>query len=629
MSSDTAARPLIRTHTPIAAPARGPQDPMPPRRKRLRLAALIALPTALLLWIVSLLQNVRLDAMGGYGLINVLPMTFWAALVVLTVGFAAALRTPRLHSAWFAGYVVALIAVLHATPTLLYGSSLRYSWTWKHVAVVDYLLRHNATDTSNGELGVYHQWPGFFALNALFSHVAGVGSAASYAAWGPPVNNLLLIAPLVLIYRSLTRDRRLVWAAVWIFFSCAWVGQDYFSPQAFALVLYLSLIAVVLSRLHHRAADPARAEAARVSDVEFAFGALRGRRGAVVWTVLSLPLIAAIASSHQLTPVMLVCALGILAVSARRWRTVLPLFLASAVFTVAWAATVARPFIQANLNSILQSFGNLDSNASSRLSSQATASPEQQLIAHVETGMAVLVWLLAFVAVVKWRGLRRSPVVLLAVAPLPLLAANDYGGEIVFRIYLFALPATAFLVAALLWRSRSRPRIQAVAFPLALLALLSGFVVGYYGKERMNYFSPSEVAASQALFRMAPPGSVIVSATAAYPGIYTDYEDHTTLVWLPGLTPEQQNEVAADPLRGLISEMSDAQTHPTYFILTRAEEAEIEISGLLPPHALTQLEQIPGHAPELTVLYRNQDAVIMMLSHPAPAAPPVPKGVGQ
>lgn len=593
-----------------------------------RRVAMAALPTAVLLWIVALLHRVRLDQMGRYGLINVLPVTFWAALVVLTLGFALALRSPRLHSGWFAGYVVALITILHATPALLYGT-LRYSWAWKHVAVVDYLLRHGATDPTNGDLGVYHQWPGFFALNALFAHLAGIGGAASYAAWGQLADNLLLIGPLVLIYRSLTRDRRLVWAAVWIFFSCAWVGQDYFSPQAFALVLYLSLIAVILSRLHHRAADPAGAEAARISDIEFASAALRGRSGAVTWTVLSLPIIAAIASSHQLTPVMLICALAILAFSRRRWRIVLPLFLASLVFTVAWAATVARPFIQANLNSILKSFGALDANASSRLSSQATASHEQQLIAHVETGMAVVVWLLSLVAVTKWRGLRRSPVVLLAVAPLPLLAANDYGGEIVFRIYLFALPATAFLVAALLWRSGRRPRIQALGVPLALLGMLGAFVLPYYGKERMNYFSPAEIAASQALFRTAPHGSVIVGATSAYPGIYTDYENYTTLVWLTGLNPQQQRAVAVDPVGALVAELRAAPRQPVYFILTRAEEAEIEISGLLPPHALAELERLPDRAPELKVVYRNQDAVIVQLTEASPGAQTAPGGVGK
>src|SRR5437879_1108801 len=95
----------------------------------IRRAASAALPTAMLLWIVALLHHVRLDRMGGYGLINVLPVTYWAGLLVLTLGFALALRTPRLHSAWFAGYVVALIAMLQATPAVLYGS-LRYSWAW-------------------------------------------------------------------------------------------------------------------------------------------------------------------------------------------------------------------------------------------------------------------------------------------------------------------------------------------------------------------------------------------------------------------------------------------------------------------------------------------------------------------
>jgi hypothetical protein len=528
---------------------------------------------------------------------------------MLTLGFVFALRTPGISGVWFLGYVVALIAMLHATPTVLYGT-LRYSWAWKHVAVVDYLVSHGATDPTNGVLGAYHQWPGFFALNALFVRMAGLRSAGSYAAWGPPVNNLLMIGPLVLIYRSLTRDRRLVWAAVWIFFSSAWMGQDYFSPQAFALVLYLAVIGVVLRRLNRQAADSADSQGSQESSA-----AARRRRAAVIWTALLLPVIAAIASSHQLTPLMLVCALGILAVSWRRWRTVLPLFIASVLFTVGWAATVARPFIEANLSSILTSFGTLDANAASPLSNQAIASPEQQLIAHVETASAAFIWLLALVAVVKWRGLRHNPIVLLALAPLPLLVANDYGGEMVFRVHLFALPATAFLATAVLWRSRRWPRIQALALPAVLLALLSGFVLGYYGKERMNYFSPAEVSAAQFLFRTAPHGSMIVAATSEYAGVYTDYSDYTYVSWLTDQTPAQLDEIAAYPLSALVSELRDSHGRPAYFILTRSQEAEIELSGLLPPAALTQVEQIPGNAPELTVLYRNQDAVIMELTN--------------
>jgi hypothetical protein len=623
----------VRTGTPRHRSA-GEQWARRAMRSRRRAPAYVALPVAVLLWISTLLQNVQLDRMGTFGLISVLPITYWFGLGVLTLGFVFALRTPGISGVWFLGYVVALIAMLHATPTLLYGT-LRYSWAWKHVAVVDYLVSHGGTDPTNGDLGAYSQWPGFFALNALFVRMAGLRSALSYAAWGPPVDNLLLIGPLVLIYRSLTRDRRLVWAAVWVFFSAAWMGQDYFSPQAFAFALYLTVIGLLLRRLNRQAADVRGSQGSQgsqgsrnsrgspaLSDVA------RRRRGAVIWTALLLPLIAAIASSHQLTPLMLICALGVLGASWRRWRTVLPLFVASVLFAAAWAATVARPFIEANLSSILKSFGALDANASSPMN-QATVSPAQQLIAHVEIASAAFIWILALAAVVKWRGLRRGPLVLLAVAPLPLLAANDYGGEMVFRVHLFALPATAFLATvfmttafqatgfqakAVLWRSRRWPRIRALALPVALLALLSGFVLGNYGKERMNYFSPAEVSAAQFLFRTAPPGSMIVAATSEYAGVYTDYADYTYVSWLGNLAPVQVEGIAADPLSALVSQLRDSHGRPAYFILTRSQEAEIELSGLLPPATLTQVMQFAGTVPELTVLYRNQDAVIMELT---------------
>jgi len=41
--------------------------------------------------------------------------------------------------------ILALIAILHATPSLLYGT-LRYSWAWKHVGVVDFFMRHAGGD---------------------------------------------------------------------------------------------------------------------------------------------------------------------------------------------------------------------------------------------------------------------------------------------------------------------------------------------------------------------------------------------------------------------------------------------------------------------------------------------------
>lgn len=205
------------------------------------------LPTALALWLLSL-RHVELRGMRDFGLLQVLPVLFWVALGLLAFGFCLAMADRRTGHGWFAAYVLGLIAVVHASPTLLYPT-LRYSWAWKHVAVVDAMIRHDGDVPGAGQLSLYNQWPGFFELNAFFLKSTGLDPALGYAAWAPPVFNALLLAPLLLLYRSVTRDRRLVWGGAWIFYSCSWVGQDYFAPQAFAFLLFVTVIALVMGQL--------------------------------------------------------------------------------------------------------------------------------------------------------------------------------------------------------------------------------------------------------------------------------------------------------------------------------------------------------------------------------------------
>src|SRR5207244_3741989 len=86
--------------------------------------------------------------------------------------------------------LVPLVAILHATPAILYGT-LRYSWAWKHVGVIDFISHHGIEFHLGGVLGAYQGWPGFFALNSFLTSASGQGSALSYASWALPVNDLL------------------------------------------------------------------------------------------------------------------------------------------------------------------------------------------------------------------------------------------------------------------------------------------------------------------------------------------------------------------------------------------------------------------------------------------------------
>lgn len=609
----TLTSPVRRRSEPRTAPPAPRRD----AAARRRAPVYAALPIAVAAWLVSL-TFVNLDAMGDYGLIAILPVLFWIALAVLTLGFAAALNRPRVSTRWLLGYVIALIAMLHATPTLLYGT-LRYAWAWKHVAVIDYLLRHGATDTGNSQLSAYNQWPGFFTLNAEIVKLAGLKSALAYAAWGPPLNNLLMIAPLVLILRTMTRDRRVMWGAIWLFYSCAWTGQDYFSPQAFAFTLFLAVVGILLNRAaadRDLAPDQARAP----------------RAGNLGWILLLLPLVAAIDSSHQLTPLMLVLALAVLAGSRYRGPVLLWTLGAAVTFALVWDGTVAAPYIRDNITSIVDSFGSLDANATAPLNGAATAGSEQQVVAYVDTAAAITVALLAVAAVLLHKHLRRSSAFLLTLAPLPMLAANNYGGEVIFRVYLFALPAAAFLNRRLLLPTPAKPwtaRVHDLAFPAFLLVLLAAFVVPYYGKESENYFPPGEIAATDYLYAHAPHGSILVAATGDYPGGNLYYEYYQQISWLDQISGPQRALVEQDPLDSLKDQLSEHGS-PAYLILTRSQIAEIHTAGLLPAATLDEIERLATTSALFTVVYRNADALVVTLTQQPTSGiqtPPRPGGI--
>ena len=83
----------------------------------------------------------RRSADADLGLVSVLSIGYYVAMGVLTASFCIAVRSRDGHWALLAAHVVVLIVMLHGTPAILYDT-LRYSWAWKHVGVVDYIVRH-------------------------------------------------------------------------------------------------------------------------------------------------------------------------------------------------------------------------------------------------------------------------------------------------------------------------------------------------------------------------------------------------------------------------------------------------------------------------------------------------------
>ncbi|MET8222658.1 glycosyltransferase [Streptomyces sp. NPDC004082] len=575
---------------PGAAGERRPSD----RTTALQWATRLILPAALALWLLSL-RHVDLAGMRDYGLLQVLPVLFWVAVGLLTLGFCLALTGRRTGGGWFAGYVLGLIAVIHATPTLLYPT-LRYSWAWKHVAVVDAVIRNRGEVPNADKLALYNQWPGFFDLNAFFVQAAGLDSALGYAIWTPPVFNAVLLAPLLLLYRTVTRDRRLIWGAAWVYYSCSWVGQDYFAPQAFAFLLFVTVIALIMGQLPTSAL--------------YGADGIHKDRWPVGRFVLVMVIAAVIVSSHPLTPLMLISALVVLSLPRRNRRAVLPALAGTVLLTVAWDATVARPYISANLNDFLGALLKPDTNVVSGLAALGTAAPGHVVVAWVDRSLSATVFLLAGIAFLTRPWVRRTGLPLLVVAPLPVLAANAYGGEMIFRAYLFALPAASFLIAALLRKPGLRPRLHVPAVYPVLLVLLAGLMFGYYGKESANYFTKDEVAAGRFVAATSPPGSTIVSLTSAVPGLYLHY-DQNAQVQLDEQDIGDRRRLVKDPVKGLAGFVQRATPQqPAYIILSRAQAADIYQRGALPANTLLRLESALSKNRDYIPVFRGKDVVV-------------------
>jgi hypothetical protein len=547
--------------------------------------------------------------MTDLGLISVLPVTFWMALVLLSTGFVLAVTRPRPRRALLAAYAVALILILHGTPTLLYGT-LRYAWAWKHVGLIDYLLRHGATDPHIGnDLAAYQAWPGFFAGNALLIKTAGLRSALSYAAWGPPFFDLLLLGPLVLTFRRFTQDQRLIWTAIWLFFLGNWVGQDYFSPQAAAYFLYLVVIAITLR--WYSSSGVALAVEGSGSEPLKAMRRLPWRRAGILITLVVL--LVAIATSHQLTPLMLITALAALVIFRRCSERFLPLV--TVALTVAWIAISARGFLTANFSSIAASFGRPDANAQANLLNLSHASPGQVAVAQIDRLLSASLWVLAVVGV--WRRWRTRhgdlPLLLLALTPLPLIVANSYGGEMVFRVYLFALPFVAFFAAASFFPSARSG--QSRFFPAVLtgvsVVLLVAFLFSYYGEEQVNYFSPQEVAATSWLYAHAPAGSLIVGPSGDLPWEYKNIESYGHY-WFALDTPKGRQEILANPAGSLRADLSDPHYPASYLIFSRAQAAEVDTTGLMPAGSIPRIQRQVLDSGLFQVVFEDANATIVV-----------------
>jgi hypothetical protein len=521
---------------------------------------------------------------GDLGLVSAIPVAMFASLALLTLGFALAVRESQPRPALLAAYILVLLLLLPGAPALLEHEP-RFATAWLHAGFVDYIEHTGRTLPT---LDARFSWPGFFAAAAVLMRGLGIKDPAPVLTWAPLAFDLLALAPVYAIAATTTKDPRVPWLATWLFIPANWVGQDYFSPQAFAFALFLGFV-VVLLRYFSAGGEVRRSP--RALDRGGLFVVLLLIYCAIVW-------------SHQLTPYFVVAATSALVlVGACRLRT-LPLLLA--VIVVAFVSYLAVAYWAGHLEDILGGVGQLGSTLSSNVGSRVSGSPAHEWVSRMRIAVTAAVSALALLGVaLRWRrGSSSVSLGVLLVVPYSALALQSYGGEVLLRTYLFALPfAAALMAAALLPRSRrlASTAAAAVAVPLVSAALIAGFFVARFGNEAFEMVRPGEVAAIHRLDRVAAPASTIVSIDENVPWRSTGIA-RFTYVTLPinRGSPGSYLQSVRDEIAG--------NAKGGYLLVTTGQIESARLVRGVSPEWLAQLSRRLAVSRAFRLIYSNRDA---------------------
>ncbi|MHB9862826.1 lipopolysaccharide biosynthesis protein [Streptomyces sp. YIM S03343] len=644
----TERKPTVREPTvpvPAVTEAAAPEDPPPPpseppapdrparpTRAGVVLGALLV-AALLLYWVPALrLGEADLDRMGGLGLVSVLPLPTLAGAALLVVVFAALLGRRHEHRALLLVTLLATVVSLHALPAVI-ETEPRFATAWQHLGFIDYIDR---TGSAVPDLDARWSWPGFFAAAAFIGRACGITDFTEVIRWWPLTIELLYLAPMFLLTRSLRASWRARWTGIWIFVLSGWVGQDYFSPQGFTFLLYLVFVAVLLVWFR---APRVLWTRLRPGEMEVE-PADRRQRTALLMVLVCL--FAATVPAHQLTPFVMLGVLTVLVLTGRCELRGLPLLFG--VLAAAWLGFMAEPYWSGHFDDLFGGVGGVGSNVQTSVSGRIQGGDAtHKLVLYTRVLLAGGV--MAFGCLGWWRRrrnrYRERSLLVLTFVPFLGFGMQSYGGEMALRVFMFAVPGAALLAGLALFprsgvtpeeRERDRHglgRLAPLAALLAGLLLMGGFLVARWGNETFERIRPGEVAAMDWVYAHDKPtvrllwlsNDTVNDVTPAMPWGARDME---RVDYVPTLAP-------ADPVlvSGLVKALKDAGPN-SYLMVDESQATYLHMDAGYPAGWGTRLVRNLDGRPELRKVLANDDVTVYAMSErPAGAVPkPDPGPIG-
>lgn len=563
------------------------------------------------LWWTGWLMLARPEDMTDLGLVSVVPLIAFLALPVLVAGFVRGLVRGA-HPIEMTLHVLATIWILFAAAPILEGT-LRLEAAWRHLGVVEHITRTGAVDPN---IDAYFNWPIYFEMASFLARAAGLSDLRGIAPWAPVFFNLLYLAPMLLIARAASADRRTVWLAVWFFYLVNWAAQDYFAPQAFALFLYLVVLGVLLRWFGPREEWSPSVGRWLGSRLPESGPEVPGTtRAALMATVIGS--FSVMVGAHQLTPVAAILVVGALVFIVGSRARGLPLLMA--VIMIAWAIFLASAFLSGRLGEMVAALFSLRESASANVNDRLTGSSAHHFIVWTRLAAAGALYCVAAVGFLRGRRERSmAPFAILMGATFVLLPLQPYGGEMLLRVYLYASPFAVVLAAAA-FLPRGEPRIsKQTVTAIAVIGSLMMVTLFFtrYGNERGESFSSTDIAAMDVLYQIAPPGSVVIAGMRNLPWKFRGYNDYIYRLVVNLRPSEQQAEVPRlEDIMGIVRETRGTSV---FVVMTASQRAQASLFGMLPPGGFDRMEVELSKSSAFEVVYSSADAVIWRLRTPVP-----------
>lgn len=555
-------------------------------RKGLLGPAAILTVVALVIWVVSLPSIPGVDASTRGLLFSGSGPALAVAIVVCTAAFLIAIRGGHFGAA--VGALAAAIAISRLTTTLTTEMPL-YDWTYKHIAVVDYILTNDVLQPGNTD--IYAQWPAFFVVSAWFCDITGMSPLTLAHIFAPAIHVLIALT-VFSAARVLKYSRRTALIACYVVEIVNWVGQDYFSPQAWVLVLAYGLLMLLL-------ASPTSRNAGILAIIPFA----------------------AMVPSHQLTPFWILFAAGLLVVfrRARPWWAVGVMVLIAGAYLLLHFDAVA-PYG-------LLSGGSPFSNAASNV--EAPGSIDKVVTSAVCRGLSAVVLASALASAIwQWRR-GRSPLApaLLAFSSIALLLGQSYGGEAIFRVFVYGLLGCGLLIAPAImnalngFRGRSRPALGGVVaggwMVVCALAGLHAYTALWplivETRSQVDYMSQltAEIEPGTRLL-MLQPGGMPSRINSHYVDLtlQDEYFDRPLSSDIGGEeaifpTPEQL---------GGLQWSAETSAYPTYVMFSKQSRTAVDYYREYAPDAIPKFIDYLRNTPGWTEVHRDGDTEVFF--HP-------------